>query len=150
MRDALGAQGLVDRIVVLSDSTRTAQMAADALGCKVEQIANSLVFRLMASDQALLVLSSGAKRVDMKRLVAVTAEPVGKADANFVRDKTGFVIGGVAPVGHSQPLRRPVERSLFAFDEIWAAAGHPHTVFRLTPNELVRITNAEIVAVAET
>lgn len=149
VRDALAAHGIVDRIVVLPDSARTAQMAADALGCNVAQIANSLVFRLMTSNQALLVLSSGAKRVDMKRLVSVTAEPVGKADATFVRDSTGFVIGGVAPVGHTQPLRRLVERSLFAFEEIWAAAGHPHTVFRLTPDELVRITNAEIVEVAE-
>ncbi len=150
VRDALAAHGIVDRIVVLPDSARTAQIAADALGCKVAQIANSLVFRLMTSNQALLVLSSGAKRVDMKRLVSVTAEPVGKADATFVRDSTGFVIGGVAPVGHTQPLRRLVERSLFAFGEIWAAAGHPHTVFRLTPDELVRITGAEIVDVAET
>ena len=150
VRDALAAHGIVDRIVVLPDSARTAQIAADALGCKVAQIANSLVFRLMTSNQALLVLSSGAKRVDMKRLVSVTAEPVGKADATFVRDSTGFVIGGVAPVGHTQPLRRLVERSLFAFGEIWAAAGHPHTVFRLTPDELVRITGAEIVEVAET
>jgi prolyl-tRNA editing enzyme YbaK/EbsC (Cys-tRNA(Pro) deacylase) len=148
VRDALATHGIVDRIVVLPDSARTAQLAADALGCQVAQIANSLVFRLTASNHAVLVLSSGAKRVDVTRLTAIVGEPVGKADAAFVRDTTGFVIGGVAPVGHAAPIQKMVERSLFAFGEIWAAAGHPNTVFRLTPDELVQITAADIVDVA--
>ncbi len=148
VRDALAAHGIIDRIVILPASARTAQLAADALCCKVAQIANSLVFRLPVSNEALLVLSSGAKRVDVARLASVVGEPVGKADATFVRDSTGFAIGGVAPVGHAVPIRRLVERSLFAFSEIWAAAGHPNTVFRLTPDELVRIASAEIVDVA--
>ena len=97
----------------------------------------------------MLVLSSGAKRVDLARLAGIVGEPVGKANAAFVRDTTGFAIGGVAPIGHAAPIRRLVERSLFAFSEIWAAAGHPNTVFRLTPDELVRIASAEIVEVAE-
>jgi prolyl-tRNA editing enzyme YbaK/EbsC (Cys-tRNA(Pro) deacylase) len=149
VRDALATHGITDRIVVLPDSARTAQLAAQALGCNVAQIANSLVFRLTTTGRALLVLSSGAKRVDIKRLAAVAGEAVGKADATFVRDNTGFAIGGVAPIGHAQPLRSMVERSLLSFTEIWAAAGHPNTVFRLTPDELVRIAAAELVDVAE-
>jgi prolyl-tRNA editing enzyme YbaK/EbsC (Cys-tRNA(Pro) deacylase) len=149
VRDTLAAYGIVDRIVVLPDSARTAQLAAQALGCNVAQIANSLVFRLMTSNAALLVLSSGAKRVDIKRLAVVVGDSVGKADAAFVRENTGFAIGGVAPLGHVQPIRSLVERSLFSFAEIWAAAGHPNTVFRLTPDELVRIASADIVEVAE-
>ena len=149
VRKALTAHGMLDRIVVLPDSARTATAAADALGCNVAQIANSLVFRLVNSSEALLVLSSGAKRVDLARLAGIVGEPVGKANAAFVRDTTGFAIGGVAPIGHAAPIRRLVERSLFAFSEIWAAAGHPNTVFRLTPDELVRIASAEIVEVAE-
>jgi prolyl-tRNA editing enzyme YbaK/EbsC (Cys-tRNA(Pro) deacylase) len=149
VREALALLGLTDRIVVLPDSARTARAAAEALGCEVAQIANSLVFRLVDSNSPLLVLSSGARRVDTTRLARIAGEPVGKADAAFVREQTGFVIGGVAPVGHVQALRTMIERSLFGFDEIWAAAGHPNTVFRLTPGELARITAGELIDAAE-
>jgi prolyl-tRNA editing enzyme YbaK/EbsC (Cys-tRNA(Pro) deacylase) len=142
VRDALAAAGLADTIVELPGAARTARAAADYLGCQVGQIANSLVFRAEASDAALLVMSSGAKRVDLARLAALAGEPVGKADADFVRRHTGFVIGGVAPVGHGL-TRTFVERSLALFPELWAAAGHPHTVFRLSYGELVRITGGE-------
>jgi prolyl-tRNA editing enzyme YbaK/EbsC (Cys-tRNA(Pro) deacylase) len=97
------------------------------------------VFRAAASDRALLVMSSGAKRVDLARLAALVGEPVGKADADFVRHHTGFAIGGVPPVGHGL-THTFVERSLAGYPELWAAAGHPHTVFRLTYDELVRLT----------
>ena len=139
VRDALSRAGLKPAIVELPGAARTAKAAAEYLGCEVAQIANSLVFRAETSDSALLVMSSGAKRVDVARLAALVGEPVGKADADFVRDQTGFAIGGVPPVGHA--VRRTfVERSLAAYRELWAAAGHPHTVFRLTYEELVRIT----------
>jgi prolyl-tRNA editing enzyme YbaK/EbsC (Cys-tRNA(Pro) deacylase) len=134
--------------VELPGAARTAKAAAGFLGCEVGQIANSLVFRGERSECALLVMSSGARRVDTTRLAAVAGEPVGKADAEFVRFHTGFAIGGVPPVGHSSRLRTLVERSLAAYGEIWAAAGHPHTVFRLTYDELVRITGGEQVEVA--
>jgi len=114
----------------------------------VAQIANSLVFRAPASDRAVLVMSSGAKRVDLARLSAVLGEPVGKADADFVRSRTGFAIGGVAPVGHVDVKRILIEKSLAAHGELWAAAGHPHTVFRLTYDELVRVTGGAPVEVA--
>ena len=138
MRDALSRAGLATEIVELPGAARTAKAAAEYLGCEVGQIANSLVFRAQSSERALLVMSSGAKRVDLERLAALVGEPVGKADAEFVRSQTGFAIGGVPPVGHG--LRAFVERSLAAYRELWAAAGHPHTVFRLTYEELVRIT----------
>ena len=137
VREALARFGIESSIVELPGAARTAKAAAEYLGCDVGQIANSLVFRCGADP--VLVMSSGAKRVDVSRLAAVLGAPVDKADADFVRQHTGFVIGGVAPVGHN--LKRAyVEKSLAAHRELWAAAGHPHTVFRLTYPELVRIT----------
>ena len=149
VRQALDAAGLASEIVELPGAARTARQAADFLGCDVGQIANSLVFRALASGEALLVMSSGARRVDLERLAQLAGGPVGKADADFVRRSTGFVIGGVAPVGHSAPLRTFVEQSLGGYREIWAAAGHPHTVFRLTYAELLRITGGTEVAAAQ-
>ena len=148
VRKALEEAGLAGDIVELPGAARTAKAAADFLGCDVGQIANSLVFRGATSGEALLVMSSGAKRVDLARLAGVARQPVDKADADFVRRATGFAIGGVAPVGHSSPLQTFVEQSLAAHKEIWAAAGHPHTVFRLTYGELVRITGGRVVEVA--
>lgn len=149
VRDALAAHGLVDRIVVLPDSARTAQAAADALNCSVACIVNSLVFRLATSNRPLLVLSSGARRVDVERLAHHTGETAGKASPEFVREQTGFVIGGVAPVGHVQPLTTLIESTVTTFDTLWAAAGHPHAVFQLTPGELIRIAAAPVVDVAQ-
>jgi prolyl-tRNA editing enzyme YbaK/EbsC (Cys-tRNA(Pro) deacylase) len=137
VREALARSGVESPIVELPGAARTAKAAADYLGCEVGQIANSLVFR--SGADAILVMSSGAKRVDMARLAATLGGPVEKADADFVRQHTGFAIGGVPPVGHG--LKRAyVEKSLAAHGELWAAAGHPHTVFRLTYEQLVRIT----------
>jgi prolyl-tRNA editing enzyme YbaK/EbsC (Cys-tRNA(Pro) deacylase) len=137
---ALRAAGIESPIVELPGAAHTAKLAAQFLGCDVAQVANSLVFRGMASSGAILVMSSGARRVDTARLAAVVGEEIGKADAEFVRAATGFAIGGVAPVGHTGTPRTFVERSLSAWPELWAAAGHPSTVFRLTYPELVRIT----------
>jgi prolyl-tRNA editing enzyme YbaK/EbsC (Cys-tRNA(Pro) deacylase) len=146
---ALRAAGLVSPIVELPGAAHTARLAAQFLGCELGQIANSLVFRAKPSDAAILVMSSGARRVDMARLAAVAGEEIVKADADFVRAATGLAIGGVAPVGHTGTLRTFVERSLAEWPEIWAAAGHPSTVFRLTYAELVRITAGVEVEVAE-
>jgi len=142
VRAALAAARLDAEIVELPGAARTARAAAQYLGCDVAQIANSLVFRALSSDAALLVLSSGARRVDLDRLAGIVGESVGKADADFVRARTGFAIGGVAPVGHAGPVRSYVERSLAGRDPLWAAAGHPHTVFRLSYAELLRISAA--------
>jgi prolyl-tRNA editing enzyme YbaK/EbsC (Cys-tRNA(Pro) deacylase) len=148
VRTALAAAGVNAEIVALPGAARTAKAAAEALGCGVAQIANSLVFRLEATGLPLLVMASGANRVDVARLGVLAGEPAGKADASFVRESTGFAIGGVAPVGHASRLRTFVDRSLLRFEEIWAAAGDPHTVFRLTPDVLVRITGGELADVA--
>lgn len=140
VRAALQAAGLAPEIVELPGAARTAKAAAEFLGCDVAQIANSLVFRAMESNAAVLVMSSGARRVDPEKLALAVGEPIGKADADFVRAATGFAIGGVAPVGHAGAVRAFVERSLASHGTIWAAAGHPNTVFPLTYAELVRIT----------
>jgi prolyl-tRNA editing enzyme YbaK/EbsC (Cys-tRNA(Pro) deacylase) len=147
VRDALSRAGLRAEIVELPGAARTARAAAEYLGCDVGQIANSLVFRAERSNDALLVMSSGARRVDVARLAALAGEPVGKADADFVRQHTGFAIGGVAPAGHGL-TRTYVEKSLAAYPELWAAAGHPHTVFRLSYRDLVRITGGAEVDLA--
>ena len=139
VRQALERGGIAAQIVELPGAARTALAAADFLGCDVAQIANSLVFRAQHSDSAVLVMSSGAARVDIDRLARAAGEPIAKADADFVRRHTGFAIGGVAPVGHA--LKRVfIEKRLAAHEALWAAAGHPHTVFRLSYAQLLRIT----------
>lgn len=145
---ALRAAGIESPVVELPGAAHTAKLAAQFLGCELGQIANSLVFRAMATDSAILVMSSGARRVDTAKLAAAVGEEIGKADAEFVRATTGFAIGGVAPVGHTGSPRTFVERSLAAWPEIWAAAGHPNTVFRLTYADLLRITAGREVDVA--
>jgi prolyl-tRNA editing enzyme YbaK/EbsC (Cys-tRNA(Pro) deacylase) len=145
---ALRALGLGHEIVDLGLSARTAAAAAAAVGCRVDQICKSLVFRLRDSGRALLVVTSGAHRVDEARVAALVGEPLGRADAAFVRAETGFAIGGVAPIGHAKPLLTLIDEHLLGFEEIWAAAGHPNTVFRLTPEELVTITGGRVAAVS--
>ncbi len=149
VRQALSQAGIGAQIVELPGAARTARQAADFLACDVGQIANSLVFRLQASGKPLLVMSSGARRVDLERLAAAAGEPVGKADAAFVKEHTGFAIGGVAPVGHLSPIRTFVEESLAAYGAVWAAAGHPHTVFRLSYADLLRATSATPIRAAQ-
>lgn len=148
VRAALTRAGLAPGIVELPGAARTAKAAAEFLGCEVAQIANSLVFRAAASGSGILVMSSGARRVDTEKLALVVGEPIAKADAEFVRACTGFAIGGVAPVGHARELLSFVERSLAAHAEVWAAAGHPNTVFRLSYEELLGLVGGRAVDVA--
>ena len=124
-------------------SARTCAEAADALQVQVGQIAKSVIFRRRADEAAVLVIASGDKRVDEKK-VAAQVGPIGRADADFVKARTGFSIGGVSPVGHALPPVVLVDRELFRFNEIWAAAGHPNGVFRLAPEELVALTGAPV------
>ena len=139
----LAAQRHAHAPVFLDVAARTAQEAADALGISVGQIAKSVVFRRKADEAAVLVVTSGDKRVD-ERKVAALVGAVGRADAEFVKARTGFTIGGVAPVGHSEPPILLIDRELFRFEEIWAAAGHPNGVFRLSPGELAQLTGAPV------
>jgi prolyl-tRNA editing enzyme YbaK/EbsC (Cys-tRNA(Pro) deacylase) len=129
--------------VFLEVAARTAQEAADALGVSVGQIAKSVVFRRKSDDAAVMVVTSGDKRVDERKVTALVGA-VGRADAEFVKAATGFTIGGVAPVGHSTAPVLLIDRELFRFEEIWAAAGHPNGVFRLSPKELARLTCAPV------
>lgn len=132
---ALAAAGHPHAPQLLDDAARTAQQAADALGVAVGQIAKSIIFRRLADDAAVLVITSGDRRVDEHKVAALVGK-LGRADADFVKARTGFSIGGVAPVGHATPPVVLIDRELFRFDEIWAAAGHPHAVFRLRPQDL--------------
>ena len=134
--------------VMLDDAARTAQQAADALGIGVGQIAKSIIFRRKSDDAAVLVVTSGDRRVDEKKVDALVGK-TGRADADFVKARTGYTIGGVAPVGHLQPPVTLIDRELFRFDEIWAAAGHPHGVFRLRHDDLQRLTGAPVADVAQ-
>ena len=127
----------------LEVAARTAQEAADALGISVGQIAKSVVFRRKADDVAVLVVTSGDRRVDERKVTALVGA-IGRADAEFVKARTGFTIGGVSPVGHATKPVMLVDRELFRFDEIWAAAGHPHAVVKLTPQALERLTGAPV------
>lgn len=146
VRAALAEQGIPDRIRALDSSTRTAREAAEALGVEVGQIASSLVF--LADGEPVLVVASGAHRVDTDRLAAALgASEITKPNADVVRAATGFAIGGVAPLAHPQPLRIVMDRSLAEFDEVWAAGGHPYAVFQSTFDELLALTGAAVVDV---
>jgi prolyl-tRNA editing enzyme YbaK/EbsC (Cys-tRNA(Pro) deacylase) len=133
--------------VMLDDAARTAQQAADALGVALGQIAKSIVFRRKSDDVAVLVVTSGDLRVDEKKvqaLVCADGGKLGRADADFVKARTGFSIGGVSPLAHATPPVTLIDAQLARFDEIWAAAGHPHAVFRLSPAQLQSLTGAPV------
>lgn len=147
VQHALAALGCEGRLRQLPQPARTAAAAAAAVGCEVGQIVKSLVFALRGGGVPLLVLTSGANRVDEATLARVVGEPLAKADAEFVRTHTGFAIGGVAPVGHPSALTTLIDEDLMRWPPVWAAGGHPHTVFSLAPQELARITGGLIVRV---
>lgn len=136
-------------IVRFAETTRTAEEAAAAIGTTVAQIAKSLVFRGKASDRPVLVIASGANRVDEKAVATLIDEAIGRADADFVRKHTGFAIGGVAPVGHLTPPVTLIDKDLLQYSEIWAAAGTPFAVFRLSPDELTALTGGRVVSIAK-
>jgi len=151
--DALAAAGHPHAPLMLSDAARTAQQAADALGVALGQIAKSIIFRRKADDAAVLVITSGDLRVDERKVQAIVCAEggkLGRADAEFVKSKTGFSIGGVSPLAHAKAPVTLIDRELFRFAVIWAAAGHPHGVFRLTPAELQALTGAPVHDVTET
>ena len=147
VRDALKQLGVATEIREFVASTRTSADAAAAIGCTVAQIAKSVIFRAKGGNQPVLVIASGVNRVDEKKLEAALGDKVGRADADFVRATTGFAIGGVAPVGHTGPVRIFIDADLDQYDQIWAAAGSPNAVFRLTPAELRRITGGLVITV---
>jgi prolyl-tRNA editing enzyme YbaK/EbsC (Cys-tRNA(Pro) deacylase) len=140
VQEAVAARGFAFQVVEFPASTRTAADAAAANGCEVAQIAKSLVFRTKAEWRPILVIASGANRVNEQRLRDLIGEPIEKADADFVRERIGFAIGGVPPVGHREPLAIFIDEDLLALGEIWAAAGTPNAVFRLPAADLPTLT----------
>nr|WP_236635337.1 YbaK/EbsC family protein [Rhodoferax sp. TS-BS-61-7] len=134
--------------VMLDGAARTAQQAADALGVAVGQIAKSIIFKRIEDGVAVLVVASGDRRVDEAKVAALVG-PLGRANAAFVKERTGFSIGGVSPVAHAMPGVTLIDQELFRFDEVWAAAGHPHGVFKLHPEHLVALTGAPVADVVE-
>ncbi|MDW5445125.1 YbaK/EbsC family protein [Polaromonas sp. SM01] len=147
----LEASGHPHTPVMLDDAARTAQQAADALGIALGQIAKSIIFRRKSDDAAVLVITAGDQRVDERKveaLVCPDGKRLGRADADFVKARTGFSIGGVSPLAHASPSITLIDQTLFRFEDIWAAAGHPHGVFRLSPQQLQTLTGAPVADVA--
>ncbi len=144
VQEALAARGFDFEVREFPAGTRTAAEAATAIGCTLGQIAKSLIFRAEKTDRSVLIIASGANRVDEKAVAGILGEKIGRADADFVRRMTGFAIGGVPPLGHATASVALIDRDLLAFDEIWAAAGTPNAVFRLSPKDLLILTGGEV------
>jgi prolyl-tRNA editing enzyme YbaK/EbsC (Cys-tRNA(Pro) deacylase) len=147
VQDELTRLGVACRVVEHAEPTRTAQEAADRAGCSIGQIVKSLVFRGADSGKAILVLTSGANRVDEQRVSGLVGEPIRRADPEFVRAVTGFAIGGVPPIAHAQPIETYIDEDLLAFPTIWAAAGTPNAIFELAPDQLRTLTGGRVVEV---
>ena len=147
VRDALKVLGFPNEVMELQSTTRTSVEAAQAVGCRVEQIAKSIVFQGKQTHKPILVIASGPNRVNEKRIAESISEPLGKADADYVRKKTGFAIGGVPPIGHLEKLEIFIDEDLLQYNEIWAAAGTPNAVFKLTPSDLIKMTGGRVVCI---
>jgi prolyl-tRNA editing enzyme YbaK/EbsC (Cys-tRNA(Pro) deacylase) len=147
VQQALQQRGIPLQVVELPDSTRSAPEAAQAIGCQVAQIAKSLIFRGKKTGRPILIIASGSNRVNEKKMAEILGEGLEKASAEFVLEQTGFAIGGVPPLGHRQPLPTFIDEDLLQFQEIWAAAGTPHAVFRLTPTELEDLTGGQLIKI---
>lgn len=141
IQDFLDKFGISSEIKELSESTRTSAEAAKAIGCDVSQIAKSILFKTK-TGKPILVIASGSNRINEKRIEEEIGERIEKAAADFVKDKTGFAIGGVPPFGHIEKIKEFIDKDLIKYDKIWAAAGTPHSVFSLTPEQLIKITKA--------
>lgn len=149
VQQALFNLGVEVKVVEMPSSTHTAEEAASAVGCHVGQIVKSLVFRACTTGKAVLVLASGLNRVDVARVGAALGEPIDRADADFAREQTGFAIGGIPPVAHSQSLTTFMDEDLLQYEEVWAAAGTPHAVFPIQPGRLAEVSNARVLAVRQ-
>ncbi|WP_133488727.1 YbaK/EbsC family protein [Aliiroseovarius marinus] len=143
VKAALEGAGIATDVIEMSDGTRTAADAARACGCEIDQIAKSIIFRGETSGHVVLFLTAGGNQVDFEKASALAGEPLGKADAKLIRAETGFAIGGVSPVGLTNPVRAFYDARLLEFDEVWAAAGTPRHVFPAAPGDLIRICGAQ-------
>lgn len=147
IQDALSKMGIKTNVLELPASTRTADEAAKAIGCTVGQIIKSLVFRTKSTHRPILVLASGVNRVNEKTIAKSVGEEITKADADFTREKTGFAIGGIPPIGHKEKLETIIDQDLFQFDELWAAAGTPHAVFCINSGQLRELIEGKIIPI---
>jgi prolyl-tRNA editing enzyme YbaK/EbsC (Cys-tRNA(Pro) deacylase) len=147
IQNLLAELGYSYTVVEHAESTRTAQEAADRAGCQLAQIVKSLIFRGKTSNKPILVLTSGANRVDEKRISSYAGEPIARADADFVRAVTGFAIGGVPPIGHLQPMETYIDEDFLAFSTIWAAAGTPNAIFELKTEDLSKMAGGKVAQV---
>jgi Cys-tRNA(Pro) deacylase len=147
IQDQLNSLGYEYTVIEHAESTRTAQEAADRAGCELGQIVKSLIFKGKDSGKPILVLTSGANRVDEKRISEYAGEPINRADADFVRAVTGFAIGGVPPIGHIQKMETYIDEDFLQYPTIWAAAGTPNAIFELKTTDLQRMTNGTIASV---
>lgn len=145
---ALAAAGIPAHVLEVPQSARTAGEAAAAIGCRVEQIAKSLIFRRADDGRPVLVIASGPNRVDVNLVAGHVGAAIVRADASFVRAHTGFAIGGVPPLGHASPIQTVMDQDLLLHETIWASAGTPHAVFSVAPRDLVAATAAQVVAVS--
>ncbi len=149
VQNFLVEKGFSFEVKELPGSTRTAQEAADSIGCEVAQIAKSLVFREKETNLPILVIASGSNRVDVAKIENETGLKLGKADGNYVKEKVGYAIGGIPPVGHNEPLETILDEDLRKYAVIWAAAGTPFAVFQLKPADLETLTNGKWLQLAE-
>jgi len=147
VQDALRAQGLNLRVIELAVPVRTAADAAREVGCEVAQIVKSLIFRASRTDRGVLVLTSGVNRVNESRIAEMLGEPIERANPEFVRERTGFAIGGVPPVAHVTPFVIFIDEDLLGHESLWAAAGHPNSLFRLSPADLTRLASGTVTKV---
>ncbi len=147
VQDALRSFGLDNEVRELPATSKSAAEAATAIGCQVAQIAKSLIFKTKTTGRAVLIIASGVNRVNEKKIADYLGESIERPDADFVREKTGFAIGGVPPVGHFLKLETFIDEDLLQYETIWAAAGTPNAVFQLTPAELVRVTGGKVVSI---
>jgi len=147
VQDALKNNGLSCQVLEMGETTRSAMDAAQAVGCEVGQIVKSLVFGGKKTQKPILVVASGANRINVKKIGKIVSESIKMADPDFVREKTGFAIGGVPPLGHPHALETFIDEDLFNHSEIWAAAGNPNALFKLTPDDLKKITGGRVISV---
>ena len=147
VQDLITARGFPCKVIEFAESTRTSQEAADRAGCTLGQITKSMIFMGKSTRKPILVLTSGANRVNERLISEYAAEPIGRADADFVRIVTGFAIGGVPPLGHAQQMETYIDEDLMQYKTIWAAAGTPNAIFELSPSQLQKMAGGKIAKV---
>jgi prolyl-tRNA editing enzyme YbaK/EbsC (Cys-tRNA(Pro) deacylase) len=147
VQNALDQKGIQTTVIELPASTRTAQEAAQAIGCQIGQIVKSLIFKTKKSNSPILILASGPNRVNESMIETILGEKIVKADADFTREVTGFAIGGIPPIGHKQTIKTFIDKDLMNFEEGWAAAGTPNAVFNLKTIDLQNLTNGDIIQI---